>query len=52
MALNEKFKVLCIAVHSNLIINEEENSYLTELDQQIRNCRALPCTDRGMIDER
>ncbi len=52
MLLKQVVNVLCIAVHGNLVINEEENSYLTELDQQIRNCRALPCTDRGMIDER
>jgi len=52
MFLNQMVNVLCIAVHSNLVINEEENSYLTELDQQIRKCRALPCTDRGMNDER
>jgi len=52
MFLNQTVNVLCIAMHGSFIINEEENSYLTELDQQIGNCRALPCTDRGMNDER
>ena len=53
MALNKKVKVLCIAVHGNLItIRDRENKkYMGEdksnRKETIGNCSALLCSVRG-----